>query len=98
MRFFCTASYKLPGDGLAEHDANNTESPSFDAGSTGMHFAPNNMTATSLQARLRQRLGQPLKIAVPEDGPVSQLTQACSVGFNSKSNLFKDTLLTAIFE
>jgi hypothetical protein len=89
MRFFCTAAYKLSGEGLAEHDASNTESPSFDAESMGMHFAPNNMSATSLQARLRQRLGQPLKIAVPEDGPVSQLTQACSVGSNSLSNLFK---------
>jgi hypothetical protein len=37
-------------------------------------FAP-----SGLHARLRQRLGQPLKIAVPSDGPVARIQLACSV-------------------
>jgi hypothetical protein len=32
-----------------------------------------------LRARLRQRLGRPLKIAVPNKGPVAILQDACSV-------------------
>jgi hypothetical protein len=38
------------------------------------HFAP-----SGLHARLRQRLGQPLKIAVPNDGAVARIQHACSV-------------------
>jgi hypothetical protein len=39
-----------------------------------IQFAP-----SGLHARLRQRLGQPLKISVPQSGPVARIQNACAV-------------------
>jgi hypothetical protein len=91
MPFFCTVAYWRSGEGQAEQDPDTNKSRSFNT-EKGSHFAPNAVTGTSLQARLRQRLGQPLKISVPDEGPVAQITQACSVGHNSGSKSSKGQL------
>jgi hypothetical protein len=44
------------------------------------HTLPQKQFAPSgLHARLHQRLGQPLMIAIPKNGPVARIQHACSV-------------------
>jgi hypothetical protein len=62
------------------------EGDSYMDASQQSHDAPEHQTLpqkrfapSGLHARLRQRLGQPLKIAVPYNGPVARIQHACSV-------------------
>jgi hypothetical protein len=76
------------GHGLAESTPNSPVQTEFTQ-SSHTQFAPN---PTGFSARLRRRLGRPLKIAVPRSGPIGRVQLACSVGFKSmpKSHPFRN--------
>jgi hypothetical protein len=54
-------------DRQPNHDEHAEEQPAFAPRSLG------------LRERLKQRLGRPLKIAVPEKGPVAKIQDVCTV-------------------
>jgi hypothetical protein len=64
------------GDGTGEFymDAETEHSESLDS----LQFAPP-PTASSLQSRLMQKLGRPLRISVSKRGPVAKLKSVCTV-------------------
>lgn len=75
-----------PGEGTAdEHwiagDALDTSPPSSSRssprGERGASFAPKRPT---LQSRASSRLPQPLRVKIPNKGPVGKIHEVCSVG------------------
>ncbi len=66
----------LTGQGEGEFDSNYRPLEREEALEEQPTFAPRSM---GLRERLRQRLGRPLKIAVPGKGPVAKIQDVCTV-------------------
>ncbi|KAF2675214.1 hypothetical protein BT63DRAFT_436159 [Microthyrium microscopicum] len=74
----------LEGKGLGLDqllDETNTSSVSE---SPQPQFAPHLNTTSTLQDKLRKRLGRPLRIAIPHKGPVARIHLACTEAVTSK--------------
>jgi hypothetical protein len=64
--------------GEGEFDSNDQQPHREEDATEQPAFAPRSL---GLRERLKQRLGRPLKIAVPEKGPVAKIQDVCTVRY-----------------